>query len=58
MLLTVLANIINQAKVFMAAMPESLALLTFGISLVVLTVGLRWFLDRKERVTKNVKIKR
>jgi hypothetical protein len=47
-----------QAKVFLVAVPESLALLAFGITLVVLTVGLRWMFDRKEQVSKKVKVKR
>ncbi len=29
--------------------PEAIGLLLFGISLIAITVGLRWFLDMKEK---------
>ncbi len=29
--------------------PESLGLLLFGISLIAITIGLRWFLDMSEK---------
>ncbi|MGI8670548.1 MAG: hypothetical protein ACR2J3_12015 [Aridibacter sp.] len=33
--------------------PESVGLLLFGISLIAITIGLRWFLDMNEK--KNVR---
>jgi hypothetical protein len=55
MLLSFLGNFTNEAKLMMVGMPESLALLTFGVSLIVLTVGLRWMFDRKDQMKVEVK---
>ncbi len=43
MILALLKNII------LGDIPESLGLLLFGISLIAITIGLRWFLDMNEK---------
>ncbi len=48
---------IASGNLLLGVVPESLALLMFGVSLIVFTVGVRRVLDRKEGVRK-VKVKR
>lgn len=57
MFLSFLGNLTNQAQSIMVGMPESLALLTFGVSLIILTFGLRWMFDRKDNVKMEVEVK-
>jgi hypothetical protein len=45
----ILAEITN-GNLLLGVVPESLALLMFGVSLIVFTVGVRRILDRKEDV--------
>jgi heme/copper-type cytochrome/quinol oxidase subunit 4 len=37
------------ANTLLGNIPESVGLLLFGVSLVAITVGLRWFLDMDEK---------
>ncbi len=39
-------------------MPESMALLMFGLGLIGLTIGVRWWLDRSDKVTSQAEEKR
>ncbi len=54
---TIFADISSQAKVMLAAIPESAALLVFGVSLIVLTIGLRWMFSRQDQIKIEVKNK-
>jgi hypothetical protein len=46
-------------NLMLAVVPESLALLVFGISLIVFTVGLRWIFNRNIDSNKaNVDVNR
>jgi hypothetical protein len=47
----ILAEITN-GNLLLGVVPESLALLMFGVSLIVFTVGVRRILDRKEDTKK------
>jgi uncharacterized membrane protein YqjE len=42
----------NTDNLMLAVVPESLALLLFGISLIAFTVGIRWIFDRKINASK------
>ena len=46
-----LAEIAN-GNLLLGVVPESLALLMFGVSLIVFTVGVRRIMDRKDGVNK------
>jgi hypothetical protein len=48
---------IASGNLLLGVVPESLALLMFGVSLIVFTVGVRRILDRKETV-KSVEFKK
>ncbi len=43
--------IFENSELFLGVLPESLAMLVFGISLIALAVGMRWFLTRFEDAT-------
>jgi hypothetical protein len=39
---------LESKNLLLGSMPETLGLLLFGIALIAITVGLRWFLDGME----------
>ena len=43
-----LVDVASQALI-LGFVPESLEVLIFGVALVLLTVGLRWFMKRSEK---------
>ena len=44
---------ITSRNLLLGFVPESLGLLVFGVGLILLTVGLRWFMKRNEKITDS-----
>jgi len=47
-----LFDVVSQ-NLILGFVPESLGLLIFGVALVLLAIGLRWFMKRGERIEKS-----
>lgn len=41
--------LLENNNLLLGAIPETAGLLLFGVSLVVITIGLRWFLNESEK---------
>ena len=52
--ITMFLLLFNKGNLLLGFVPETIGLLLFGVALIIVTVGLRWFLNEKTEEENSI----